>query len=63
MAHRFVVLAQDAPPLEPEQSLQNLMEIENRMVEGIFSVGDSWALEQMSGPSGMNLPQLPQRPV
>ena len=56
MARLFVVLANDAPPPETEQSLQRLMEIENRIAEGIFNVEDWWALEQMSISSGLNCP-------
>ncbi len=55
MARLFIVLANDAPP-ETEQSLEQLMEIENRIAEGIFNVEDWWALEQMSTPSGLNCP-------
>jgi two-component system, chemotaxis family, protein-glutamate methylesterase/glutaminase len=55
MARLFVELANDAPP--PEQaSLDKLMQIENRIAEGIFNVEDWWALEQMSVPSGLNCP-------
>jgi two-component system chemotaxis response regulator CheB len=39
-----------------EGTLQKLMEIENRIAEGIFRVEDWWALEQMSVPSGLNCP-------
>ncbi len=56
MARLFVELAKDDPPPEPEESLQKLMEIENRIAEGIFNVEDWWALEQMSVPSGLNCP-------
>ena len=56
MAHLFVLLANDDPPLEVDDSLQDLMEIENRIAEGIFKVEDWWALEQMSIPSGLNCP-------
>lgn len=55
MARLFVVLANDAPPPETEE-LQKLMEIENRIADGIFNVEDWWALEQMSVPSGLNCP-------
>ncbi len=56
MARLFVVLANDAPPREPAESLQALMEIENRIAEGIFNVEDWWSLERMSVPSGLNCP-------
>ncbi len=56
MAHLFVELANDDPPSETEQSPQKLMEIENRIAEGVFNVADWWALEQMSLPSGLNCP-------
>ncbi len=55
MAQLFVMLANDDPPAETDP-LQNLMEIENRIAEGIFNVEDWWALEQMSVPSGLNCP-------
>lgn len=55
MARVFIELANDDPP-ETAQSLQHLMEIENRIAEGIFSSGDWWALEQMSTPAGLNCP-------
>ncbi len=56
MARLFVELANDAPPPESQESLNSLMEIENRIAEGIFNVEDWWALEQMSMPSGLNCP-------
>ncbi len=56
MARLFVMLANDDPPAEADDSLQKLMEIENRIAEGIFKVDDWWALEQMSMPSGLNCP-------
>ena len=55
MARVLVELANDAPP-EIEPSLERLMEIENRVAEGVFKVEDWWALEQMSVPSGLNCP-------
>jgi two-component system chemotaxis response regulator CheB len=55
MASLFVTLATNAPP-RTEPSLQTLMEIENRIAEGIFNVEDWWALERMSVPSGLNCP-------
>lgn len=56
MARLLVVLANDDLPPEPGQSLERLMEIENRIAEGIFNVEDWWALERMSTPSGLNCP-------
>jgi two-component system chemotaxis response regulator CheB len=56
MARVFVELANDAPPAETEGSLQKLMEIENRIAEGIFKVEDWRVLEEMSTPSGLNCP-------
>ncbi len=62
--HGFVELTKAAlqvsfgagdPPSESEQS-SRLMEIENRIAEGIFNVDDWWALEHMSAPSGLNCP-------
>jgi two-component system chemotaxis response regulator CheB len=56
MARLFVILANDAPPPEPEDSSLQLMEIENRIADGNFNVQDWLALEQMSIPSGLNCP-------
>ncbi len=56
MARLFVELANDAPPPESSSATERLMEIENRIAEGIFTVEDWWALEQMSAPSGLNCP-------
>jgi two-component system, chemotaxis family, protein-glutamate methylesterase/glutaminase len=55
MARQLVELANDAPP-EDVPSLEKLMEIENRIAEGVFKVEDWWSLEQMSIPSGLNCP-------
>ena len=55
MARLFVELANDDPPAEGE-AVQQLMDIENRIAEGIFNVEDWWTLEQMSVPSGLNCP-------
>ena len=55
MARLFVELANDDPPAEGE-AVQQLMDIENRIAEGIFNVEDWWRLEQMSVPSGLNCP-------
>jgi two-component system chemotaxis response regulator CheB len=55
MSHLLVELANDAPP-ETEPALEKLMEIENRIAEGVFNVEDWWSLEQMSFPSGLNCP-------
>jgi two-component system chemotaxis response regulator CheB len=56
MAKLFVELADDAPPPEGASATEKLMQIENRIAEGIFTVEDWWALEQMSVPSGLNCP-------
>jgi two-component system chemotaxis response regulator CheB len=56
MASLLVVLAHDDAPSEAEHDIWKLMEIENRIAEGIFSVEDWWGLEQMSTPSGFNCP-------
>jgi two-component system chemotaxis response regulator CheB len=56
MARLFVELANDDPPPESREPLQDLLEIENRIAEGIFKVDDWWALEQLSIPSGLNCP-------
>jgi hypothetical protein len=41
--------------MEPLPALR-LMQIENRIAEGIFNVEDWWSLERMSSPSGLNCP-------
>lgn len=56
MARLIIELANDAPPPETGDPLQRTMEIENRIAEGIFTVEDWFALEQMSQPSGLNCP-------
>jgi two-component system chemotaxis response regulator CheB len=56
MALLLIELANDAPPPQADQSPERLMEIENRIAEGIFNVDDWWTLEQMSLPSGLNCP-------
>jgi two-component system chemotaxis response regulator CheB len=56
MAHLLIELANDDPPPEAEQSLQELMEVEDRIAEGVFKVQDWWTLEHMSTPSGLNCP-------
>jgi two-component system chemotaxis response regulator CheB len=56
MADLFVQLADDDPPTEEQERVSRLMQIENRIAEGIFSVEDWWNLEQMSVPSGLNCP-------
>ena len=55
MAQLFVTLANDDPPAEPAD-LSRLIDIENRIAEGIFNVDDWWQLEQLSIPSGLNCP-------
>ncbi|RWB73035.1 MAG: chemotaxis protein CheB [Mesorhizobium sp.] len=56
MARLFIELAFDDPPGDRDERLPSLMEIENRIAEGIFKVDDWWALEQLSIPSGLNCP-------
>jgi two-component system chemotaxis response regulator CheB len=56
IASLFVALANDDPPTDEDRELQKLMEIENRIAEGVFNVEDWWGLEQMSTPSGLNCP-------
>jgi two-component system chemotaxis response regulator CheB len=56
MASLLVMLARDAPSAQEPSNPERLMEIENRIAAGIFSVGDWWGLEQMSTPSGLNCP-------
>jgi two-component system chemotaxis response regulator CheB len=55
IASLLVTFANDAPPQERED-IAKLMDIENRIAEGIFNVDDWWGLEQMSTPSGLNCP-------
>lgn len=55
IARLLVGFANDPPG--PEQSgPDELVEIENRIAEGIFNVDDWLKLEGMSGPSGLNCP-------
>ena len=56
IAALLVRLADDDPPEDPQEDLEDLLTIENRIAEGIFSVEDWWGLEQMSAPSGLNCP-------
>jgi two-component system chemotaxis response regulator CheB len=56
LALLLVGLANDDPSAEPPDGFDRLMEIENRIADGVFSVGDWWGLEQMSAPSGLNCP-------
>jgi two-component system chemotaxis response regulator CheB len=56
MARPFVMLAKDDSAPDELQGLTKLIEIENHIAEGIFSVDDWWGLEQMSAPSGLNCP-------
>jgi two-component system chemotaxis response regulator CheB len=56
MAALLVELAKDDPDAQEEARLSGLMEIENRIAAGIFSVEDWWGLEQVSAPSGLNCP-------
>jgi two-component system chemotaxis response regulator CheB len=62
MARVFIELANDDIPAATEGPMRGLMEIENRIAEGIFNVEDWWALEQMSTPSGLNCPNCRSAP-
>ena len=55
MAPLFIKLANDDPAMQARPDLENLMEIENRIADGVFSVDDWWGLEQMSAPSGLSV--------
>lgn len=57
MAALFVDLASDDPPKGATRVLDQLVEVENRIAEGVFNVVDWWQLEQMSIPSGLNCPE------
>lgn len=48
-------LASDPPQPDPSP-VDPLLEIETRIAEGLFTVGDWWRLEQLSTPSGLNCP-------
>jgi two-component system, chemotaxis family, protein-glutamate methylesterase/glutaminase len=56
MAALLIKLANDDLEQSAPADLDKLIEIENRIAEGIFSVDDWWGLEQMSVPSGLNCP-------
>lgn len=56
MAPLFVELANDDPATPAGPDLEKLMEIENRIADGVFSVDDWWGLERMSAPSGLICP-------
>lgn len=56
MAPLFADLASDDPPNIATPGLVKLVEVENRIAEGIFNVADWWQLEHMSIPSGFNCP-------
>jgi two-component system chemotaxis response regulator CheB len=56
MARLLTQLAADAPTDPVSDHARALIEIENRIAEGVFNVGDWWQLEQMSTPSGLNCP-------
>lgn len=56
MAEIFVRLANDDPATPEQGNRDELMEIENRIAEGIFDVHDWWRLERMSSPCGLNCP-------
>lgn len=55
MAPLLTRLAADDPD-DAQPELDRLMEIENRIADGVFNVDDWWVLEQMSEPSGLNCP-------
>lgn len=55
MARLFVTLANDDPAAEPPEPAR-LIDIGNRIAEGIFNVDDWRQLGQMSIPSGLNCP-------
>jgi two-component system chemotaxis response regulator CheB len=56
MAELFVRLANDDPEPKENDNLDELIEIENRIAEGIFDLRDWWKLEGMSIPCGLNCP-------
>lgn len=56
MGALLVDLANDDPPSIGPEGLDKLIEIENRIAEGVFNVDDWWGFEQMSEPSGLNCP-------
>ena len=62
MAGLLVDLARDDPPAEAPE-IANLIEIENRIAEGIFNVDDWWPARTNDRPLGPQLPELPQRPL
>jgi two-component system, chemotaxis family, protein-glutamate methylesterase/glutaminase len=56
MADLFVRLANDDPATSGQAVPDELIEIENRIAEGIFDLKDWWKLEKMSMPCGLNCP-------
>ncbi|MFX1673642.1 chemotaxis protein CheB [Paraburkholderia sp. A2WS-5] len=56
MAALFVRLANDDPEPNEDRNLDELIDIENRIAEGIFDLQDWWKLEGMSSPCGLNCP-------
>ncbi|CAB3638472.1 Protein-glutamate methylesterase/protein-glutamine glutaminase [Paraburkholderia phenoliruptrix] len=56
MASIFVDLANDDPVPTGEVQLDELIEVENRIAEGIFTVEDWWKIEKLSIPCGLNCP-------
>ncbi|WP_036020490.1 chemotaxis protein CheB [Paraburkholderia mimosarum] len=56
MAELFIRLANDDPQPPEQANLDELIEIENRIAEGIFDLQDWWKLEGMSVPCGLNCP-------
>lgn len=56
MAAIFTDLANDDPPNFAPGELRKLVEIEDRIAQGLFTVEDWWSFEQLSTPSGLNCP-------
>lgn len=56
MAALFTDLASDDPPSITSADRRKLVEIENRIAEGILGVEDWWRFQQMSIPSDLNCP-------
>jgi two-component system, chemotaxis family, protein-glutamate methylesterase/glutaminase len=56
MAVLLAELANDDPADPEPETAAALMETENRIAEGIFSVADWWHLERISTPAGLNCP-------
>jgi two-component system chemotaxis response regulator CheB len=56
MADLLTALARDAPGEPPTTDAEALLETEDRIARGDFSVEDWWRIERMSEPSGLNCP-------